>query len=557
VAEGRIIRTCSLIAAALAACAFAVPAIAEQPARGSLLDTYLRARADDDAGRLEAAAAGYANVLASRPTDVDLAVRTMRQAVEAGDRVLAVRTAKAIAPNRLPADGKLLLVVDAIASKDWVGARARTQAIGPDDPFSFVAPTLKAWIALGAKDPDPLAPLAAAPPDSLAASYTGEHRALLLLAMGKTKEGIDALRPWLAEGGGRATRLALIGAVALQRAGKRDEAIALLAGDNTALAAARARLAAGASLPGGIADAAQGSAELLIRIAADMYHQKPSRVALLPARMASFLDPASSEVWLVISNMLGDAGQYPPALAVLERISPSDPFAAGARDARLQLLATSGAKDQALAEARRASQSPQADVGDWTRLGDILVEMDRQAEAAEAYGHAITVAKAGSPDRDLWSLWMLRGGALERAGNWAEAEPALRKALALAPEQPIVLNYLGYALLERRQNITEAKALVEKASRLAPDDSAITDSVGYAAYLQGNYPTAIATFERAVAGDPGESSINEHLGDAYWAVGRRLEARFAWTAAMVEAEPADLTRLRAKIDNGGPATAQP
>jgi Flp pilus assembly protein TadD len=242
---------------------------------------------------------------------------------------------------------------------------------------------------------------------------------------------------------------------------------------------------------------------------------------------------------------------------VLERIPPSDPFAASARDARLQLLSSSGAKELALAEARRATQSPRADVGDWTRLGDLLVEMDRQAEAADAYGHAIAAAKSDTASRDLWTLWMLRGGALERAGNWQEAEPALRKALSLAPDQPIVLNYLGYAQLERRQNIPEAKALVEKASSLAPDDSAITDSVGYADYLQGNYPEAIATFERAVAGDPGESSINEHLGDAYWAVGRRLEARFAWTAAMVQAEPEALTRLRAKIDNGGPATAQP
>jgi tetratricopeptide (TPR) repeat protein len=288
-----------------------------------------------------------------------------------------------------------------------------------------------------------------------------------------------------------------------------------------------------------------------------MYHQKPSRVALLPARMASFLDTHNSEVWLVIASMLGDAGQPQPALSVLERIPPSDPFAASARDSRMQLLVSAGEKDQALAEARRATQAPHADVGDWTRLGDLLVDMDHQAEAADAYGRAIAVAKDGSPSRDLWTLWMLRGGALERAGNWSDAEPALRKALALAPDQPIVLNYLGYAELERRQNIAEAKALVEKASRLAPDDAAITDSVGYADYLQGNYATAIATFEKAVAGDPGESSINEHLGDAYWAVGRRLEARFAWAAALVQAEPADKTRLHAKIDNGGPVTAKP
>jgi Flp pilus assembly protein TadD len=123
----------------------------------------------------------------------------------------------------------------------------------------------------------------------------------------------------------------------------------------------------------------------------------------------------------------------------------------------------------------------------------------------------------------------------------------------LAPDQPTVLNYLGYAQLERGENMAAAIALVERASKLKPDDAAITDSLGWAYYLQGNIPQAIATLERAVAGDPGQTTLNEHLGDAYWSAGRRVEARWAWGVALVFAADDDAARLRSKIDDGLPA----
>ena len=69
-------------------------------------------------------------------------------------------------------------------------------------------------------------------------------------------------------------------------------------------------------------------------------------------------------------------------------------------------------------------------------------------------------------------MWLLKGGAYEQAGDWVNARPALVKAATLAPDQPAVLNYLGYAQLERRENLEEAEKLILRASQLRPKDSA-------------------------------------------------------------------------------------
>jgi Flp pilus assembly protein TadD len=155
-----------------------------------------------------------------------------------------------------------------------------------------------------------------------------------------------------------------------------------------------------------------------------------------------------------------------------------------------------------------------------------------------------------APGRPLWTLWLLRGGALTEAGRWPEGKAALETAYKLAPDQAVVLNYLGYSQLERRENMDEAERLIREASRLEPEDAAITDSLGWALYLRGKLPEAVETLERAARGQPADAAINEHLGDAYYSAGRRFEARYAWRAALLHAEGDIAGRLRAKIDAG-------
>lgn len=488
-----------------------------------------------------------------------LAERMLDQALVAGDRALALRAAHALERSGpLPVEGQLLLLDEALAVRDWKDASARIDRIGQDQVFSFMAPILRAWTAFGSGKGDPLAILDAGKVNPLTASYLAEHRPLLDLALGKTEEGIAGLKQLDAATRGRASRLRIAGAALLAQKGDRAAALSLLQGDAPPIAAARRLIESGKPVPGAIDDARTGIAELLVRIAVDLQRQNVEDLGLSFARLATFLAPENSETWLVTGELLGSAGQEQPGLAALSKIRPGDPFAATAQDMRIRLTLASGDKAAALAEAQALVKSPAAGVDDWTRLGDLYAELERYDEAADAYGKAIALNTANESSHSQWALLLLRGGALERAGHWPEAKKNLEAAYKLAPNQPAVLNYLGYAQLERRENVAEALKLVQEASRLAPDSAAITDSLGWAYYLRGDLPKAIGLLERAARGAPADAAINEHLGDAYYRAGRRFEARYAWEAALTFADEGDAERLRAKIEKGlTPALASP
>lgn len=525
----------------------------------ALLSAYAQARIADSAGAADRAAEGYAAVLALSPGNELLAARALSQAMAAGDRALALNAARILERGDLLApDARLLLLSEALRTRDWKAAGLHIDRIDRDQVFSFMTPVLRAWLAHGSKQGDPLAILAAARTDALAGAYAAEHQPLMLLASGKEKEGIAALLAVAEGAGGRASRLRIAGAALLADKGRRKQAMTLLAGDAVPLAAARALLEARRPIPGKIDTAAAGVAEFLVRVAVDLHGQNVTPLALTYARLATFLAPENSETWLVTSELLAAQEQPQAALAVLANVAPGDPFAASAEDNRIKLLLASGDRSGALAEAEAAVKGAAPTAADWARLGDLYGELDRREDAAKAYGAALVLAEQGGSAQPAWALHLLRGASLEEAGQWPEAKAALEAAYRLAPDQPVVLNYLGYAQLERRENMEEAERLIREASRLQPDDAAITDSLGWALYLKGEVPKAIPILERAAQGEPADPAINEHLGDAYYSMGRRFEARYAWKAALLHAEEEDAVRLRAKIDTGlTPALASP
>lgn len=514
------------------------------------MSAYAQARVAGSAGQADKAAEGYAAALALSPDNELLAARALTQALQAGDRPLALRAARLVEQSgKLAPDGRLLLVSEALRDGDWKAAALQIDRVARDDIFAFMTPVLRAWLAVDSGKGKPLEILAAAQSNPLAASYAAEHRPLILLAQGHQKEGVAELMAATAAGGGRAHRLRIAAAALLVRKGDRDAAMTLLQGEDASLAAARRLIEAGKPIPGEIVTAAAGVAEFLVRIAIDLHRQQATALGLAYARLATFLAPDNSETWLVVSELLAARDQQKEALAVLANIAPGDPFAASAEDNRIKLLVASGDKERAVILAEGAVQAT-PNLADWTRLGDLYTDLERLEEAAAAYEQALVLAKADGAGEGQWALHLLRGGALERAGKWPEAKAALEAAYKLAPRQPIVLNYLGYAQLERRENIDEAMRLIAEAAKLQPDSAEITDSLGWAYYLRGNVPAAIELLERAVAGQPADPAINEHLGDAYYSAGRRYEARYAWEAALVHAEEDDAERLKAKIDTG-------
>jgi tetratricopeptide (TPR) repeat protein len=518
----------------------------------SALAAYVRARAADSSGAAEQAARNYGTALALAPKNEVLAARALSQAIAVGDRPLALQAARTLdAADKLAPDGRLLLVGEAFRARNWKEAGRQIDRLEQDEVFSFMTPLLRAWLAQGSGKGKPLALLDAASGNALASTYASEHRPLLLIAGGKAREGAAALAPLLPDESIRSQRLRIGAAAMLARKGLREEAATLLQGEADALAEARRRLQAGKSPGGPILTPAEGMAELLSRMALDLNGQEVPQLALSFARLATFLAPDSAEAWMIAADLLAGQGQHEAALAALARVPSTDVFAATAADRRMTVLVEANRTDEALAEARRATAAAPAAIDNWTRLGDILNQSERHAEAAAAYEKALDLVKAGAEaPHPLWALWLLRGSALTQAGDWTRGKAALEEARRLGPDQPVVLNFLGYSQLERRENLAEAEKLIGEASRLQPDDSAITDSLGWAHYVRGDVPKAIELLERASQGQPADAAIAEHLGDAYYSAGRRYEARYAWRAALPYAEGAAAERLRSKIVAG-------
>ena len=202
-------------------------------------------------------------------------------------------------------------------------------------------------------------------------------------------------------------------------------------------------------------------------------------------------------------------------------------------------------------ELQKMSEEDRSDILALSELGRILNSRDQFSAALKAYSEAI--ARVPTIGSDHWSLIFGKAISLERLGRTDEAIEALQQAIILSPNQPEMLNYLGYTWVEKNQNLDKALILLTKAWQLKPNDSAITDSVGWALYKMGEYDKAIEFLERAVEISAYESEINDHLGDAYWQAGREQEARVKWKMVLSLSPDKEMEqRVKAKLQNGIP-----
>ncbi|MHA1134841.1 MAG: tetratricopeptide repeat protein, partial [Alphaproteobacteria bacterium] len=150
-----------------------------------------------------------------------------------------------------------------------------------------------------------------------------------------------------------------------------------------------------------------------------------------------------------------------------------------------------------------------------------------------------------------WALYYSRGVSNERLKNWPAAEADFEQALELAPDESLILNYLGYSWVDQGLNLEQAMDYIRKAVKLKPDDGYYVDSLGWAYYRLGNMPEAVEKLERAVELRPDDPIINDHLGDAYWRVGRTFEAKYQWEQSLLlKPEDDQIVVLKEKIASG-------
>jgi len=557
-------RLVSVAAAAAIAGAIALPAHAEtRPTAKLPSNTIVSMTGGFLAGRLaaslrdnEAAASFYGAALRGNPSNLDLLDRTFLALLSAGEMDQAMRFAdRLVQVDKAHRISRLALGVRSLRARQYATARTNFDVAARGPVLDLIVPMLNAWSYAGAGDTARGVELA----DKMKGedwyqSFKDFSAGLMWDLAGNEEEAIKRLKA-AADKDATAVRITEAYARALARADKRDEALAVLAAYETKLPrhpivrALREDLEAKRPIAPTVRNAQAGAADILIGLAGPLAKQGGADYSLIFYQLALYLDPDNAPAVIGLGELYQDLKQPEQAVEMFEKTPASSPLK---RNAEIELgsaLDQLDRTDDAIAHIKGILAKEPKDLDALVTLGGIYQSRKRFDEAGQAFGQAIDVI--GEPTRANWSLFYYRGIAFERTKQWAKAEADFKKALELFPDQPSVLNYLGYSWIDQGINLDQGMAMIRKAVEQRPDDGYIVDSLGWAHFRLGQYDEAVNQLERAVTLKPSDPTINDHLGDAYWKAGRKLEATFQWKHARdAKPEPDDLARINDKLKSG-------
>ncbi len=468
--------------------------------------------------------------------------------------VLAERYSK-IDPKE-PITALALAVRDA-KNEDWQKIIDRMATMDSTGLNGFTAPALQGW-AVFAKDGLKAGLEALKPLRDIGGTRALHdlHAGLMHEISGDEAAAITYYLSVAEDNGGSSLRSTRILGTLYERQGKKSEAQATYdlylqaQPDSQFISLDLDRLAADKEkAPVLIKSAQEGVAEALFGIASSLNQQGGSETALVLARLALYLRPDFPVMRYMAGGILEQLDRYEDAIAVYKQLPDNTPFSRSAKIRIARNLDNIDQVDEAIDILKAAGETYDKDPRPMTALGDIYRGHERWDEAAEAYTAAIE--RLGTLEPRHWQLFYSRGVVFERAGQWENAEKDLLKALEFEPDQPLVLNYLGYSWVEKRLNLERALEMIKTAVSKRPHDGYITDSLGWVYYQFGRYEEAVPELERAVELRPEDPVINDHLGDAYWRVGRTREATFQWNHSLaLDPEPELKEQLENKLKHG-------
>jgi tetratricopeptide (TPR) repeat protein len=447
--------------------------------------------------------------------------------------------------------GVLTRVVEALALGKGKEAQTLLKADPPGFPHQQAVALLAPWAAAAAGDSEGAVVQPVLRNDKLV-QYFGQQGQARLFERAKRFDEAETDYKALTSNAATASIFTLDYGAFLERRKRYDDAVTLYdaalraAPSDTGLVRARARAVA-RSAPPPLPSLRQGAAESLIACAATFAGERQNQFALAYLRLALRLDPARDEAWVLVGDLLNQGDDHQAAIDAYGRVPAGTPLYASAQSKIAWAWNALGDKAKALEVARATVASSPNDRDAAVALADLLRASSRWDESVAVLDPILT-REAASPD---WRLLYLRAVALEQAGRWPEAERDLRAALKVNPDEPELLNFLGYSWIDRNERVPEALAMVEKAVAARPQSGAMLDSLGWAYFRLGDYKTAIEKLEAAVELEPGDPDINGHLGDAYWKAGRTIEARFQWQRVLT-LEPTDKQKVESedKLKNG-------
>src|SRR5262245_36935934 len=304
-----------------------------------------------------------------------------------------------------------------------------------------------------------------------------------------------------------------------------------------------------------IVDSAQsGAAEALYGLGAALGRRGGEDLGLIYLQLALYLAPSHPMALLSLADLYEGVKKAELAIKIYERVPAGSPMHRNAQIQRALDLDSLDRTEEAKTALVKLIEENPSDLEAVTALGNIQRGRKEFSECADAYSKGIdSITKSEKPN---WVIYYFRGICFERSKQWAKAEIDMKTALDLFPDQPLVLNYLGYSWIDQGINLDEGMKMIQRAVEQRADDGYIVDSLGWAYYRIGNVEEAVKHLERAVELKPEDPTINDHLGDAYWKIGRVLEARFQWSHARdLSPEPDDLVKIEEKLKSGLPDAA--
>ena len=510
------------------------------------------------------AAEFLSRALKDDPDNRDLLLRAYRSLLATGRIADASQLAsRVIALDRGDPLANLNLVVISIKSGDLAAAETRLAAIPRRGVSSIMAPLLLGWTHAGQANFD--AALKVIEPLKTAAGLGVVHDLHhgLINDLAGNVAAAEASYVAAIERGGR-TSLRVVEALGTlyERDGRREQARALYSrfaeenAESIALDVLIELSSAAAMPPKLVGSARDGAAEAFFNIASSLTRDATAETALIFGWFAIELAPELAAPRLVVGGILETLNRHADAIRVFDSVSKSSPHGWTARLRRANSLEAINKTEEAIADLKRMAAERAKRYDALVALGDFLRGKKRFDEAAKAYDDAIE--RIGTLERRHWPILYSRGIALERSKQWPRAEADFQRALELNPDQPHVLNYLGYSWVDQGLHLDRARGMLERAVSLRPNDGYIVDSLAWVLYRVGDYAGAVLHLERAVELRPQDPVINDHLGDAYWQVGRRVEARFQWQRALsLEPEPDQVDVIKEKIVRGLQAAKKP
>lgn len=496
-------------------------------------------------------------LLEDSPGDPELKVRAFYANLRAGRFERALELSKSIASEdiNVPMMAQFTIIAGDLLQGAYEEALTVADMVPDNSLARYAKPMVKAWALAGSdKTDEAIAALKELTDETGFKRLRTLHEGMIFARAGRLDEAIAVL---IEEGEDPSTaplrKVRLIAKIYAQQ-GRQPEAEDLLRAyldrfpGTVIVEQDLAAVSAGGKIEQEIGPA-EGVSDGFYHLASGV-QQQSEEFALVFGRLSSMLDEKHDLPLLLVAGILEDRDRFSDAVATLERIQQDSPYYWDARLSVADNFVDLGRKKQAIdllegmAEERPESTDP------LMKIGYVLRADERYLEEVDVYNRAISRID-GDPIGRHWILFYNRGIAYERSKQWEKAEPDFLKALELKPDDPFVLNYLGYSWVEQGVNIPQAKEMIRKALDQRQSDGYIVDSLGWVLYRTGSFDEAVGYLERAVQLRPQDPIINDHLGDAYWRVGRRNEARFQWDRALnLEPEEDVIPTIREKLKNG-------